>query len=467
MPHGCRRRRTLSLFAAVLVAMVPAAGCQRLSGARLLALDFPPGRANTAAGSVVPETTATTVNWQQPKPQPEPQLEAVAPPAPGALLASEPRPQPADEPTPPVSSAPPGQEPAAPRLDAEVSRAIGGEPIAAAATPPSEPVPTVVPELAAAPEPAPELTPAPEPVAAPALALAPVPDPEPETKALPLLVRAEAQPAAPGPAPAPKGDLKVEAVASLAPDQASEPAPHAHPIDPDRPVEPAKPRDVWHEGVDRLKSVAHDRADHEEQNSRNQGLWTLRGLLLDWLDEPETLTAADRHEGTLLRTVLAAMAAATGAEPFPANTRAARIRAAVVALDERAPLEITELQLCRKVKGFGDFESLDAAACRPGHVVIVYCELGGLRYEREGDHYRSRLTSRVEVLPPGGGEPVWRHDLGPVGDLCRRRRRDYYVNYKLTLPESLPPGTYELRLIQDDLIAEASASRTLPLVIQP
>jgi hypothetical protein len=414
--------------------MVAVTGCQRLSGARLLALDFPPGRANTPAGSVAPETTAATVA-PEPQGQPESQFEAVAPPTPGTLMES------------------------GARLDADVNRAGGGEPTAPSPAPgpqaASEPLPVVAPELAPAREPTPVLAPAPESVPAPA----------PETRALPLVVQAEAQPVA-EPA-APRADLKVEAVASLAAERSEEPAPGARPIDPERPLETTKPRDVWHEGVDRLRSVAQDRADREHRNGPGLALWALRGQLLDWLDEPETLTVPDRDDGPLMRTVLAAIAAATGAEAFPANRRAAQIRAAVVALDERAPLEITELQLCRKVKGFGDFESLEATACRPGHVVIVYCELGGLRYERDGDQYRSRLTSRVEVVPPGGGEPVWTHDLGTVGDLCRRRRRDYYVNYKLTLPDALPPGTYELRLIQTDLVAETSASRSLPLVIQP
>ena len=76
--------------------------------------------------------------------------------------------------------------------------------------------------------------------------------------------------------------------------------------------------------------------------------------------------------------------------------------------------------------------------------MIVYCELAGLRYAAEGAVFPARIRSRIEVAAEGGREPVWKHDLGTSSDVCRRRRRDFYVNYRVTVPEALPPGTYEL-----------------------
>ena len=65
------------------------------------------------------------------------------------------------------------------------------------------------------------------------------------------------------------------------------------------------------------------------------------------------------------------------------------------------------------------------------------------------------------------GPVVWEQAPGTAEDVCPRRRRDYYVNYRITLPESLAPGSYQLRLIQDDLVANHTASRAVPFVIQP
>ena len=261
----------------------------------------------------------------------------------------------------------------------------------------------------------------------------------------------ESLPPVPPPADDPKSDLKVEATTALVPRGPLRRPLHPSPSIPTRPVEPAKPHDVWREGLDRLRSVARDRA--AETGNESHDLWTLRAQLLDALGEPENASAPE--DGALRRTVLTALAALAGPDSKSSQAPAlsAKIRAAVEALEDRTPLEITELQLCRKVKRFGDYEPLEAAACRAGHAVILYCEMAGVRYAPEGSLQRSRLASRVEIVAPGGGEPVWTHSLGTADDLCRHRRRDFYVNYRITLPDGLAPGTYELRLIQDDLVA--------------
>jgi hypothetical protein len=97
--------------------------------------------------------------------------------------------------------------------------------------------------------------------------------------------------------------------------------------------------------------------------------------------------------------------------------------------------------------------------------VLVYCELTGLRYEAHDDGFVSRVSSRLEIRPAGGGAVQWDHQLGDALDVCRRRRRDYYVNYRVELPRSLTPGSYQLRLIQNDLVAHRSTSAEIPLSI--
>ncbi len=82
-----------------------------------------------------------------------------------------------------------------------------------------------------------------------------------------------------------------------------------------------------------------------------------------------------------------------------------------MALESEAPLEISELRLCRKVSGFGNFDPLDTAACKAGQPLIVYCEMSGLQYSAAGEQFHSRLSSRVELVPSSGGDPVWAQSL--------------------------------------------------------
>ncbi len=226
------------------------------------------------------------------------------------------------------------------------------------------------------------------------------------------------------------------------------------PPEPPQKPEPPAPQVVWRDGLEQLRELARGELGKGDPLPGN---WTLRLALLDWMSG----NVGDQRD-TLWRTLLAPFSHASlpnGAE------RAAEVRSAVDALEAMAPLEITELKLCRKVTGFGSYETLEPIACKAGRAVIVYCEMSGVRYEAVSEGYRSRLSAEVELRPVDNGKPPWKHDLGLAEDCCRKRRRDYYVNYRLDLPEDLPAGPYELRLTQTDLVTNQTHSNVMPMTV--
>ncbi|MBV8610616.1 MAG: hypothetical protein JO034_24570 [Singulisphaera sp.] len=351
------------------------------------------------------------------------------------------------------------------------------------------PLPPTRPKLAEptpAPDPAPVLRPSPTTYPAPSLSATPAPPPSQtpvvevarKGSATPLLdralVRAEAlehldddppcdcdfecdvpEPSHMTPAASiaePK--VKPSALADLAVKDRTETPAAPRPIDPERPAKVVTPSDLWRQDLERLRAMAHERAIGSPE------LAALQARLLDWIADPEA------GNSPLWRTVLRALAATSGPDPSEDRTRAAEIRQAVEALEEQAPLEIADLHLCRAVHGFGDFDALDAATCRSGQSLIVYCELSGVRYERNGETFRSRLSSRVEIVPTKGGKSVWEHSVS-ASEVSRRRRRDYYVACPITLPTQLAPGSYELHLTQKDEVSGRATSSAIALVLQP
>ena len=60
---------------------------------------------------------------------------------------------------------------------------------------------------------------------------------------------------------------------------------------------------------------------------------------------------------------------------------------------------------------------------------------------------------------------VWSLPLGSADDLCRRRRRDFYVNYKVNVPTSVPPGPYRLRITQTDLVGQQTTDTELRVAL--
>jgi hypothetical protein len=185
--------------------------------------------------------------------------------------------------------------------------------------------------------------------------------------------------------------------------------------------------------------------------------WAQRERFLGWL--ASTKSGSVHGEGLIKGVVSALDPSATG----PA--RSAEIREAVDALETEVPLEVAVLKLCRKVNGFGDIETLEPATRRTGQPVVLYCEMIGLTYEAAAGQFHSRLAADLELIPPGTETPAWTHSLGTVEDTCRRRRRDYYANYKFSLPENLPPGDYRLRIRERDLANQRVAVGETSLTI--
>ena len=187
----------------------------------------------------------------------------------------------------------------------------------------------------------------------------------------------------------------------------------------------------------------------------------VRAQVVDWLASE----AAKPANQALFQRAVNTIADAVRNSAKDDSTRSADIRSAVLALEDRVPLGVSDLRLCRKVNGFGSFEPLPTSALRAGQPILVYCELTGLRYQARDASYVSRLSSWVELISAREGAKIWEQSLGEAEDQCRSRRRDNYVNYRITLPQSLPAGDYRLRLTQTDLVANHSASSELPLTI--
>ncbi len=145
------------------------------------------------------------------------------------------------------------------------------------------------------------------------------------------------------------------------------------------------------------------------------------------------------------------------------STVAATPPTAVV--EARPVLEIAAIQLCSKVRGFGEVEAVDPDAIRLGQRVRIYCEMAGLEYRSQGDAFVSRLAAHIELRSGTEGPIVWEQSPEIALDLCRRPRRDYYVSYLIELPATMEPGPYRLRLVQTDLLGNRAASREIPITL--
>jgi len=130
-------------------------------------------------------------------------------------------------------------------------------------------------------------------------------------------------------------------------------------------------------------------------------------------------------------------------------------------LADRADPIVAVVAFCRTVVTFGVYEEMPDTSFIAGRSIraIVYSEIENLRSELTPEgQYRTSLSTRIEVLTEDGA-PVWEREEPEIVDVCRRRRSDFFVAQRITLPPTLAAGEYVLKvMVQDQLSGKAHES---------
>ncbi len=218
------------------------------------------------------------------------------------------------------------------------------------------------------------------------------------------------------------------------------------------------PRDLWREASQTMQRVA---IEQTRVPTPETPLWTIRAQWVEALREIETGSSV----GHTWRTVMTVLSEPTSSDAKSDERRAAEIRAAVDAIEHRMPLIVDDVRLCEKVDSFGVFETIRPGKLHAGSSLVVYAALSGLTYEPDGDAFRARVTPRVELIRAEGGPAVWAQEINTVEDLCRQRRRDFFLGSVITLPETLKAGDYRLRLRITDEVVGHSVNKTIAVAV--
>jgi hypothetical protein len=138
-------------------------------------------------------------------------------------------------------------------------------------------------------------------------------------------------------------------------------------------------------------------------------------------------------------------------------------------LNAKAPLSLPVVALCREVTQFGVYNPIDPPSFEAGRETptIVYCEVDHFRSEPTGDRqWRTKLTYEASLYS-GSDQAVSVITRKPASviDLCRNRRRDFFLADRLTIPASLPAGRYVLKVTVVDDLANRVAESTIPVTI--
>lgn len=132
------------------------------------------------------------------------------------------------------------------------------------------------------------------------------------------------------------------------------------------------------------------------------------------------------------------------------------------------PLRISNIQLCRRVKGFGIYEAFETPAFLSGREqpAIVYVELENFRSDKHssGD-YVVKLKQELTLYNESDGLAVWQQPAVDVVDQSRNERRDFFVVQLVKLPARLTVGKYRLKVRMTDTQGGSIDETSIPLQI--
>ena len=146
-----------------------------------------------------------------------------------------------------------------------------------------------------------------------------------------------------------------------------------------------------------------------------------------------------------------------------------QLRQALVNLAGDLPLEISNCELCSAIHGFGQYTTIEPGQIRPGHKVLLYCEIENLVSKKTLTSnsqfaFETEFSGQVRILDDNDREiKKWQFDS--IVDRSRRIRRDYFAYVTIEIPE-LESGVYRVETrIEDKFGNQTSAQNECRLEI--
>ncbi len=138
--------------------------------------------------------------------------------------------------------------------------------------------------------------------------------------------------------------------------------------------------------------------------------------------------------------------------PTLRNARVLRaLKDASAELAAAAKLDVRNLRFCESVEGFGWYKEFPTAQFRGKQQVILYAEVDNFASQKQGpDQYETELAVSYQIFDDAG-TLVDERDLPRDKEVCRNPRRDYFLAYRIYLPDGIAAGRYRLELTVEDL----------------
>lgn len=128
-------------------------------------------------------------------------------------------------------------------------------------------------------------------------------------------------------------------------------------------------------------------------------------------------------------------------------------------------LEVNNAAFCTSVESFGVVQEFPANNFKPDQEFLLYCEIDNFVSEQvKAGGFETQLQGNYEIVDANGRRVAY-VDLPMDSHICRNRRRDYFIAYRMHMPQNISSGKYTLKLTIEDMKGPKFGQAELPFQI--
>ena len=209
-------------------------------------------------------------------------------------------------------------------------------------------------------------------------------------------------------------------------------------------------------------------ADYESKQMALRMLYLVAGRADD---AAAKLSNVDKDRKEFWSAVLKALDTYMDTNGIPvADRRAERtleeLRLAISSLSNMSQLHVDNLVFCNKVESYGRFSDMKPYNFTADQEVLLYVEVDNFAAtELKDGHFKTEMEGSYQIID-SAGRRVADHTFPTEEEICRNRRRDYFIPYRMWLPKQIKPGEYTLQLTVEDKIGEKFGQASIDFAIK-
>lgn len=227
------------------------------------------------------------------------------------------------------------------------------------------------------------------------------------------------------------------------------------------PIPSESPNRNWYQAnndaIERLETALESTQGTDEALRRSQEI-TLRLLYVAQRRLEDALRPIDgleEHEQEYVRHQMQALYEASNPDANPTRGRhwgtvMVSQREATSHLAAASNLEVRAVSFCTQVDGYGMVQKFARYQFTPDQDVLLYCEVDNVAAQQLKTGYETQLQGSYEIRD-AQGRRVAEQILPMEPEICQNHRRDYFMVYRIYMPQQIPPGSYQLKLTIEDM----------------